>query len=379
MSKRIKASAVPVVAVFLGIFAALVLAEPDQWDADIAALASADRDARAAARGRIEAGGSASVSSLLTEIEDTAHSPLQKSEMVTAVLNIGPTDAQFTSAKDLLASADASVRRAGLQVLAAKPTTYRRTFLERMRDEDEVPSTRAASALLAGKGGADSRSQLLRVIRNAASPRVLVAGALRGLVLASADGAEDVASVVEDASEPAWKRQAALSALGEAGGHGSAELASLLTAPWPWVRAGSAGALGRLEETAQASNLALRLTDVVPEVRLAAIRALVMMGQADDKRTDIEKLVTDPNSLVAIAALQVVAEHSRDRATQMATKLKGILAHAEFHRRYHAALALHHMGDNAGVATMNGDKKSPNTMIADMATAAVNLMTNGQG
>jgi HEAT repeat protein len=242
-------------------------------------------------------------------------------------------------------------------------------------EEAETVPVRTAAVAALGSAGAQARSTLWGLVRDAEVPPAVRHAAIRALARVSPDGASDVGALAADGKRPFAERLLAVQALAQPTAPGSAVLARLATSVTPTIRAAALSALAERGDTTQAALMASALSDPWATVRLRGLQGLRALGAGATYRTQVIGRLLDTDPRVLSLAAQLVGATCRDIASQVTPSLKLLLASGNFRVRYDAALALFALGDTSGAATMLADQASPNPTQQRMAGMAYAQIT----
>jgi HEAT repeat protein len=368
-----------VVVAMIGLVARATLGEERGFDDVVADLSSSDVSERAQAVADLVQGGSQSLSKLLGEI-DSNDDPTAKGGLAEAVWKIGVGSNQEAALTSLLAARNPATRHAAIAILARHTGVARAALARTAASATENSFIRAGAAEAMG-GDSSARSALKSLIANKVTPSSVRVAAIRGLARTGTNGANDIRDVALDGKRTHAERRSAVLALGQAGADSHDALVALVQAGEAFVRAGALAGLAFKGSSEDFEALAGWCGDDAPEVRVEALRTLVILGGGADHRSTVAGLLSDSDVRVQILAVRFFAKDTADLSETTQAALQSALESDSAGLRYEAALALHAHGDDSGKDVMKADRDRSGADEGHKRRAALAYATiiNGNG
>jgi len=361
----------------LGVIAAARLtASPVGLSSDIKDLGSSDAAVRSAAVDKVKKLGKDAVPDLLDELASD-HNSFAKATLAEIVRDLGVPKSEGTTLAKLLSDRDFSARQAALVILASAPALAKDALILLAASKDADPSLRAGAAEILGRVGGEVRHVLAKIAGSPDAPETVRCGALAGLALTGPFGCDDVKAIVTAKATPDLLRQVGIAALARKEVAGGPSLKALLSSPVVAIRCAAVPALAGLGDASYLGDFVPGLTDPAAEVRVEALRALLVLGGGTTYRENVITMLGDADDRVVAVAIRSVGQTCRDIAARVNPALLGLLFSMNFQVRYEASLALNALGDKTGLATMQADAMPPNLSQQQQATQAINII-NGK-
>jgi hypothetical protein len=366
-----------VLGLLIGSGVAVLRASPSGVEAELAAMASTDVQARSDGIAQFKARGA---SAALAELESNP-SPLLRASLVEAVRLADPTAQDVAALRRLLRSSRLADRVAAVHCVSQHPSLLRADLKALVANRSAPLLLRKAAADALGQDGTNGHDALRDVALSASEDVQLRREAVRALARSSAAGATVVRKLVEDASTSDADRMAGIRALGAAGVQARAALGALATNATAMIREYALAALGQVGDARDVNLVAgMMAVDAAAPVRLASLTALIDMGADGAQAAAVAGRLADGD-----VRIQALAAESLGRTKALAyvgiqPALAGLLASGNFMVRYKAALAMFAYGDNGGAATMAADAAAgPADQRKLAAQAYTTLTANGNG
>ena len=370
MSRTLRLTLVPVFIAAGLLGSALLRADPNPLESDLAELSSNVPATRQGAIATLSKRDARYASQLISSLDDAAVTDVGRGSIVQVVRAIGSSGSDVTTLEALLGSSVLSVRHAAVTLLsahAAGAITDLRTLL---LDKSEHHAIRAAAARSVAFAGADAKEALEVVADDLEAPASVRKAAIRGLAQASPTGAALVRGIAADKTRDRGDRLVAINALADKQSSGADELGELVGHPEPWVRAHACAEVARSKQTKLLAEVVKRFNDPSGQVRATALQAVIDLGGESANKAGILALCADADPRVQMTAAASVGRTYAGNAAAARPKLTALLASANFAVRKAGALALRAHGDKSGAATMLADQNTANAGQKLMATTA---------
>ena len=354
----------------VGLGAASLIASPSGRAADLADLGSSDRAVRGPALSRlVSAGASPALDDLLA-----SDAGLMRAGLIEVVRQAKPTLEDIDALRRLVAHRDMGLRLAAVHCVQETPALLENELEAALAHEAEHPLVRGSAARALGNLGAESRAVLRPQALNADVPVRVRRSAIAALAHTGTLGCTDLAALAQDPQRSRADRAHAIASLALPAVKARGALTKLLGSATAWIREHATAALGAIGHKGDVTRIVGMAIDPSGDVRLAALMALIEMGEDGAQVTTVLGLLADADARVQRRAAESL--RSTGMAPWPATQaaLQGLLASANFLVRYEAALALGAYGSSAGVATMTADAAAGPKDQRIMATQALSIL-----